>query len=240
VWFSNAMSQSYFVTATGTGVGKTVVSALLACALRARGVDAGVMKPFASGCRRVDGALICQDAEFLRQSSGVSDEMELICPARWEEPLAPLVASRRAGDEREPWLECVLEAHRELRRRHECVIVEGVGGWLVPLCEAGGRVVSVEDFAAQLGSPVVLVAGRTLGTISDTLLSLRAIQARCELAALVFCDAEPIEEEDVAAQTSHKYLCESQGFPLHHVPFVPDLTPQKVRELAAELSWAWL
>ncbi len=234
------MSHSYFVTATGTGVGKTVVSALLACALRAHGVDAGVMKPFASGCGRRDGALVCEDAEFLRQASGVADEPELICPARWEEPLAPLIAARRAGDAHEPWLRRALEAHAELRRRHECVIVEGVGGWLVPLCEQAGRVVGVQDLAAQLGLPVVLVAGRALGTINHTLLSLGPVRARAELAALVFCDAEPIEAGDVAAATSHKYLCEAAGLALHHMPFVPDLTPQRVREMAAELSWSWL
>jgi len=234
------MSHSYFITATGTGVGKTVVTALLACALRARGVDAGVMKPFASGCRRENGILVCEDAEFLRDASGVSDGMELICPARWEEPLAPLVAARRAQDASEPWFERCLEAYQELSRRHECVIVEGVGGWLVPLCEAGGQVVSVEDFAVRLGLPTVLVAGRTLGTINHASLSLRAVRARCELAALVFCDAEPVQPGDVAAETSHKYLCHAEGLALHHVPFVSALSPPMVRELAGELDWDWL
>lgn len=234
------MSQSFFVTATGTGVGKTVVTALLACALRARGVDAGVMKPFASGCRREGGALICEDAEFLRDSASIEDEMDLICPARWEEPLAPLIAARRAGNAAQPWLERCLEAHRELSRRHDCVLVEGVGGWAVPLCEEGGRTVSIEDLAARLGLPVVLVAGRALGTISHTTLSLWAVRARCELAALVFCDAEPVDEEDVAAQTSCKYLCQAERLALHHVPFVAGLSPQSVREMASELSWGWL
>ena len=234
------MSHSYFVTATGTGVGKTVVTALLACALRARGMDAGVMKPFASGCRRENGILTSEDAEFLREATGVEDDMELICPARWEEPLAPLVAARRAGNAREPWLSRVHEAHRELQERHDCVIVEGVGGWQVPLFEAGGQVVSVEDFAAELDLPVVLVAGRGLGTISHTLLSLHAIRARHLSAALVFCDAEPVADDDVAAQTSHKYLCESEKLALHHVPFIQHLRPQSVRKMARELDWDWL
>lgn len=234
------MSHSYFVTATGTGVGKTVVTALIACALRARGVDAGVMKPFASGCRLENGILVCEDAEFLRQATGVEDEMELICPARWEEPLAPLVAARRAENASEPWPSRVREAYQELQERHECVIVEGVGGWAVPLCEDERGVYGVEDLAADLELPIVLVAARGLGTISHTLLSLRAVRSRCDLAALVFCDSEAVGDEDVAAQTSHKYLCESQKLALHHVPFAPNLGPQSVRELAAELDWSWL
>jgi dethiobiotin synthetase len=234
------MNHSYFVTATGTGVGKTMVSALIAATLRARGIDAGVMKPFATGCYRQNGELICDDAEFLREATGVEDEMELICPARWEEPLAPLVAAQRAGNAQKPWLTIVHEAHEELRRRHDCVIVEGVGGWMVPVGEHNGRIVTVEDFASGLGLPVVLVAGRGLGTISHTLLSARSIQACCELSALVFCDAEPQDESDVAVQTSAEWLCKYLGQPLRHIEFEPHLRPQRVRALAHELNWNWL
>jgi dethiobiotin synthetase len=236
------MNRGFFVSATDTGVGKTLVTALIACALRARGVDAGVIKPFATGCRRDGSRLVCEDADFLRAATGVQDEEELVCPARWEEPLAPLMASERAGDSHKDWLAVVREAHAELARRHECVIVEGVGGWLVPLIRMphSGGVFAVDDLAVELNLPVVLVARRTLGTLNHTALSLRSIHTRCRLAALVFCDAAPVASDDVAAQSGPGWLCENSNLALHHVPFEPDLTPGRVQVLAAQLDWPWL
>lgn len=127
--------KSLFVTGTDTDVGKTVATALLVCHLQNRGIDVGVMKPFATGCVRVDGELQSSDAIFLRAATGVNDELELINPCRWEEPLAPMVAARRAGNQNWDALGACESAYRELAQRHECVVVEGVGGWLVPLQE---------------------------------------------------------------------------------------------------------
>ncbi|MBI3323500.1 MAG: adenosylmethionine--8-amino-7-oxononanoate transaminase [Candidatus Omnitrophica bacterium] len=178
------MRSGLFVTGTDTGVGKTVVTAALARALRRRGVDVGVMKPVATGCRRRNGTLHSGDAERLLRASGASDSLDLVCPYRFEPPVAPLVALRQAQGERksvrgelvEPRtvsLDRIEEAFRELARRHEVVLVEGIGGLLVPL---SGRH-TVADLARRLGLPVLIVARAGLGTINHTLLTLETARS---------------------------------------------------------------
>jgi dethiobiotin synthetase len=230
-------TPSLFVTGTDTGVGKTVATALLACRLRSLGIDAGVMKPFATGCKVVGGRLENEDVRFLREATGVEDEDELLAPARWEEPLAPLAAARRAGNASLPWSRVCREAFEELRARHECVIVEGVGGWLVPLHEGPAGIVTVANFAEDLGSPVVVVARRVLGTISHSLLTLSSVGQVCAPAGLVFCDAAPVEE-DVASETGPALVSEISGVPIWaQIPFVASLSPGQVRELAGSIEW---
>src|SRR6185503_11046110 len=92
-----SMRRSFLVTGTDTGVGKTFVAGGIAAALARRGIDVGVMKPFATGARRVDGRLVSEDAEFLRKASGVSDPLELINPSCLRPPLAPAMAAKVAG-----------------------------------------------------------------------------------------------------------------------------------------------
>ena len=237
--------NSLFVTGTDTNAGKTVVTALLVCHLQNRGIDVGVMKPFATGCARVDGELQSSDALFLRAATGVSDELELINPCRWEEPLAPLVAARRAGNAGWDALSACENAYHELARRHECVVVEGVGGWLVPLQKNQGEkhtastcsVQTNADLAARLNLECVIVARRALGTINHTLLTCRAAHENAPFRGLIFCDSVPIEE-DAATQSSPEIISEISGLPIWaQIPFRDDLSPQMMRDWAREIDW---
>jgi len=132
-----------FITGTGTGVGKTIVTGALAAILRQRGVDVGVMKPFETGVAPGNASLEGSDAGFLQRMAGTADEPEIVCPVRLAAPAAPLVAAALEG--REIHLSPVLDAFRELCRRHEFVLVEGAGGLAVPIRvqtlspESGGR-----------------------------------------------------------------------------------------------------
>ena len=233
--------NSLFVTGTDTGVGKTLVTALLALHLRARGIDAGVMKPIASGCRLENGELKSDDALFLRMATGVEDDLALINPIRYEEPLAPLVAARREGKSgagsafRDDFKTC-LRAYEELRQRHECVVVEGVGGLMVPLQQQreSQPIENGIDLSNAFGLPVVCVARRTLGTINHTLLTCSVrLRAPAAFAALVFCDGVAVEPDDIAAQTSPKLLGEITGLPVWgQIPFLHDTSPSSLREIA--------
>ena len=161
------MTLSIFITGTDTGVGKTVVTAGIAAALRRRGVDVGVMKPVATGA--VDG--VSEDALLLRKAAGVGDPSELINPVCLEPPLAPSVAARITGtriDLRRVW-----SAYRTLSARHECMIVEGVGGLLVPILDR----YPVARMAKRLGLPLVIVVRPTLGTINHTALTVHAARS---------------------------------------------------------------
>lgn len=152
------MGKSIFITATDTGAGKTIISCAIGLALKKKGVDVGVMKPFQCAG---------DDADFLIKSLGIKDEKDLVNPCYVEEPLAPYIAFRRAKVKID--LEQVFNAYKELSRRHEVLIIEGAGGLLVPLRKNYLAV----DFIRDLNVPVVIVTRAGLGSINHTLLTQR-------------------------------------------------------------------
>lgn len=152
-----------FITGTDTGVGKTFVACTLARALKARGIDVGVMKPVETGCGE---GLIPADALALMDAAGVADDITEICPFRYRAPLAP---SSCAEVEARPFdSDTVIAAYRSLSSRHRFMVVEGAGGLLAPLTPKD----SVIDLVKLLGLPLVVVASSRLGTINHTLLTL--------------------------------------------------------------------
>lgn len=157
-----------FVTGTDTGVGKTVVACALAEQLRARGVDVGVMKPIETGV----GSQGPLDAIALAEAAGVRDAMEWICPIRLALPAAPAVAA--AAESRELDLTVIRTAFDMLRSRHECVIVEGAGGLLVPISASQ----TMADLARDLALPLLVVTRGRLGTVNHTLLTLEVAAGR--------------------------------------------------------------
>jgi dethiobiotin synthetase len=165
------MIRAFLVTGTDTGVGKTLVSGGLAAALARRGIDVGVMKPFATGARRKRGKLVSEDAEFLREAAGVSDPLDQINPVCLEPPLAPFMAARVV---RKPIdLRTVGSAYRILRGAHSTLIVEGVGGLLVPLLTG----FTVAHLARRWKLPLLIVTRPTLGTLNHTALSVLAARS---------------------------------------------------------------
>lgn len=154
------------VTGTDTGVGKTVVAGALAAALRARGIDCGIMKPVQTGALLTEGGKVSADARFLALASGVTDPPELVCPALLDAPAAPAVAAADAGQEIH--ILPILDALDELYTRHEFMIVEGAGGLAVPI--VGKYLYS--DLALEMELPLIVVARATLGTINHTLLTI--------------------------------------------------------------------
>ncbi|TVM01031.1 MAG: dethiobiotin synthase [Candidatus Brocadia sp. WS118] len=160
------MTKGYFITGTDTGVGKTVVAGGLAALYRNKGLDVGVMKPIATGCKRVNNALISDDAVFLKCSAEVDDEYELINPVSLEQPLAPTIAARLSNTKID--LEKIRMDYDSLCERHEYLIVEGIGGLLVPVDEY----YFVVDLANEMELPLIVVCRPTLGTINHTLLTV--------------------------------------------------------------------
>ena len=120
-----------FITGTDTDVGKTAIAAGLAGALRLMGYSVGVMKPVQSGAALRNGKLYSQDAELMKMAADTQDEDELICPVLLREALAPGIAAEMEGKSID--LDLILNSYRELRRRHDIVIVEGAGGIAVPV-----------------------------------------------------------------------------------------------------------
>ena len=159
-------ARELFITGTDTGVGKTVVTALLASCLARRGISVGVMKPVATGGEELGGALRSPDALFFKEKLALDEPLELINPVCFREPLAPSVAARREG--REVDLAQLDEAYASLKRRHDALLIEGIGGLLVPL---KGRF-SVADLILRWELPLLIVARPGLGTINHTALTI--------------------------------------------------------------------
>lgn len=169
-----------FVTGTDTGVGKTVVCAALAVALRSRGIDAGIVKPVQTG----EG-----DAATLKELAGLAEELEEIAPYSFRAPLAPLAAARLEGRELE--LDEVVARVQALAERHELTLVEGVGGLLVPV----GPGWTVADLAVALALPLLVVARPGLGTVNHTLLTLEAARrVGLAIAAVLLNGDDPIAD----------------------------------------------
>jgi dethiobiotin synthetase len=169
-----------FVTGTDTEVGKTVIAASLAAVLRERGHKVGVMKPVVSGCREKDGVLIGDDTVCLMAAARVTDDISLVSPFRYRPPVAPTVAAAEAGESIE--LDRIILAYNTLCDTSEVMVVEGVGGIMVPLTDTE----TVIDAAKAMNLPLIVVARASLGTINHSLLTVRAAEAAgLDVAAVV-------------------------------------------------------
>ena len=165
------MNQGVFVTGTDTGCGKTRVSLALIEQLRARGVRVGGFKPVAAGSERHDGELRNDDALALIAASGLDVSYRAANPYCFEPAIAPHLAAAEAGIKIEAGP--ILAARDELASGCEFLVVEGAGGWRVPL----GPRFDMQGLALELGLPVLLVVGLRLGCLNHALLSEQSILA---------------------------------------------------------------
>jgi dethiobiotin synthetase len=167
-----AAETAFFVVGTDTGVGKTLVAAGLLHALARKHARVVGMKPVAAGAVRVDGAWASEDALALRAASTLAVPPGLDNPVLLPEPLSPHLAAARAG--RPIDMDALVQCYQDLAARADAVVVEGAGGFLVPLSdEATGA-----DLALRLRLPLVLVVGLRLGCLNHALLTAEAIAAR--------------------------------------------------------------
>lgn len=174
-------STGIFVTGTDTGIGKTFVSAMLALAAMKTGKTAVVMKPVASGAVPLpEGATdsqakrqeISPDVLFLQKILNQTAPPDTINPLLFKAPLAPMVAAEISN--REIDFDKIFDAYKALSQEYDVVIVEGIGGILVPLTSE----FMIADLAAELSLPIIIVAGPNLGTLNHTLLTFEAAEKR--------------------------------------------------------------
>lgn len=164
------MTQGWFVTGTDTGIGKTFVAELMLEGLNAAGVAAVGMKPVASGCRESVAGVRSEDAERLITASHTALPYDSVNPYAYVEPVAPHIAAQLAS--RPIDINVIRTCFTQLADAGY-VVVEGVGGWRVPI--GGGQ--TMADVAAALELPIVLVVGVRLGCINHALLTAEAIAA---------------------------------------------------------------
>jgi dethiobiotin synthetase len=165
------MTHGYFVTGTDTGVGKTSVSLELMCLLQAQGHVVTGMKPVASGCQRKASGLFNEDALRLQAQASFTVPYAQVNPYAFEPAIAPHIAAAEEGIAIS--MDLIEAALADLGKEADRVVVEGVGGWAVPV----NATQTMADVAIALGMPVILVVGIRLGCINHALLTEQAITA---------------------------------------------------------------
>lgn len=192
-----ALQFSCFVSGTDTGVGKTLVSAAFVHALARNGLKAVGMKPVAAGSVEIDGRLANEDVDTLAAEASIALPVQMTSPYILREACAPHVAAAMEGVAIEK--QVLLDAYRQTAERAEAVVVEGVGGFRVPLTDD----FDTADLAAGLRLDVILVVGLRLGCLNHALLSAESIVARgLKLAGWVANQVDPAmphQEASVAA-----------------------------------------
>jgi dethiobiotin synthetase len=194
-----ATAKGFFVTGTGTEVGKTVVAAVLARDLRQRGSTVAVFKPAVTGLDDPGET----DHALLRRAAGSEQSDDEIAPYRYDPPASPHLAAAEAGDEIDP--KRLRAGARAAAEAADVLVCEGVGGLLAPLSSS----YLVRDFAADLGLPLVIAASPGLGTINHTLLTLESARAAGLSVAAVMLTPWP--EEPGAIERSNLETIESLG-----------------------------
>ncbi|MEO9364332.1 MAG: dethiobiotin synthase [Nitrososphaera sp.] len=161
--------RGVFVTGTDTGVGKTVVAAGVAWLLRKKGIDVVAMKPFATGEKHYSKKFKSEDTAVLAKATGAVEPDEELNPVFFRVPASPLMAAQILK-KNPPDVHGVLFPLKKLGIKYQFVVVEGIGGLMVPLTERE----FVADFVRLADLPVVIVTHPRLGTLNHTLLTVRA------------------------------------------------------------------
>lgn len=190
----------FFITGTDTGVGKTYVTLYLAELFKKEGLEVGVMKPIACGPQKDN------DAVLLKRKLKSKDPIRLINPIHLSLPLAPYPASLL--QKKKLSMAPIFSAFRKLSKRHDCLLVEGIGGALVPIKND----YLVVDLIKDLGLPAVIVARAGLGTINHTLLTVEALRKRkIRISGIVL---NGFKRKDLSEKTNAEVIEKLTGIPI--------------------------
>ena len=158
--------KSYFITGTDTDVGKTVVTAGLARACADKGIDVGIMKPFAAGKRQTKG-FSSQDTEILSKAARVSDPESLVNPQFFPLPASPYTASINLGQNVD--LPNVFRCYKTLSDKHGVMIVEGMGGIMTPILKN----YFVADLISEMNLDSIIITRTKIGTVNHTIMTAK-------------------------------------------------------------------
>ncbi len=202
------MVKGFFITGADTGVGKTIIAGAMIKVLCFLGLKTAGMKPVESGCAREGKALIPSDGMFLKQMADMQEPVTQITPCCFENPLAPLPASEL--EKKSISVTVIKKAYYSLIKYYDAVIVEGVGGLMVPLREN----YFTADLAKQMGLPLIVVARPGLGTINHTMLTVNyALKEGLKVAGIIINYSHP-PETSLAEKTNPQLLKQICPVPL--------------------------
>lgn len=192
--------KGFFITGTDTGVGKTIIAGALIKVLCHLGVKTGAMKPVETGCVREGEILLSSDGMFLKQMAQMQESVIQVSPCCFESPLAPLAASEL--EKRSVSVTAIKKAFYGLYTHYDAVIVEGIGGLMVPL----KMNYFVVDLAKEMGLPLIVVAKPGLGSINHVMLTVNyALKEGLRVAGIILNYSLP-PENSLAEETNPQLL----------------------------------
>lgn len=215
------IEKGVFITGTDTGVGKTWFTVTLMEALKKQGHQTAGMKPVACGASYINGQLMHDDAALIMQHCSQPTDYELINPVVFELPVAPNIAANCTN--KTVTLEQVVASYHQLAASNEIVVVEGVGGWRVPISNK----ISTVDLVRELSLPVILVVGVRLGCINHALLSAEVIRADgmnlCGWVSNQLENGNPYKRETIAT-LKERLACPH----IADIPYTEGFEPEKM------------
>ena len=220
--------RGLFVTGTGTGVGKTVVAGAIVAAVRARGQRVAAYKPVVTGLDDRAAAGWPHDHELLAAAAGAS--AEAVAPHRFGPPVSPHLAAELAGVELDLEAMVVAASAAAAEAAADVLVVEGVGGLLVPLT----RDRTVRDLAVALGFPLIVAAQPGLGTINHTLLTIAAARAAGLTVAGAVMTPWP-ERPSPMERSNRETIDRLGGVPVATLAMLPDGSPPSLATGGAQL-----
>jgi dethiobiotin synthetase len=232
------MPKGFFVTATDTGVGKTVITAALIKIVVMLGFRAGGMKPIETGCKTAGNSqqavvsskgktLIPADGMFLREIACMEDPINLVTPICFEKPLAPMPASEIEGIPVD--LEKIKNAYIDLTKKYDVIVIEGIGGLLVPITEK----YFVLDLARYFGLPLIVVSRPGLGAINHSMLTVNYALKEGLTVAGIIMNYTHTPEEDLAEKTNPEVLKQISPVPIIGIfPYLKDMESNTIEKAA--------
>lgn len=162
-------SKGIFIIGIDTEIGKTTIAAGLSNLLFRKGIEIGVMKPFATGIKRYSKDFKSLDTKMLKDASGNKDNDNIINPFFYSIPTAPYLAKKILKINENIDIEEILNKYKEIENRHDFTIVEGIGGLMVPL----SKDFSVADLASIINIPIILITSNRIGSINHIIMTSR-------------------------------------------------------------------
>ncbi len=207
--------KGFFITGTDTGVGKTIAAGAVIKAMNSLGLKTCAMKPIESGCGREGDVLIPYDGMFLKQIAHMDQPLTAITPCCFESPLAPLSASEL--EMRHVNMAEIKKAFVGLSKTYEAIVVEGIGGLMVPISKGFYTV----GLAAEFGLPLLVIARPGIGTVNHTMLTVNcALREGLQVAGIILNYSKP-PENSLAEKTNPMLL--SQVCPVPIIGILPYL-----------------
>jgi len=226
--------NGFFITGTDTDIGKTVVTACLIKLFKSQEIDVGVMKPIETGVDPACNSSANSDAKFLMEVSGNTDPVDKVCPYRFKTPASPYQAAKIAGKEILP--ATIIENLKTLESHHNLMLIEGVGGLLVPITNR----YNVANLVLEIGLPLIIVSSIRLGTLNHTLLTINAAQQYGLKIKGIILNQKENHTLDPIEKQQDKLIKELSGIPILGVcPYIKEISPEGIQASLPKIEEAF-